>query len=193
MLVYYVHARHAARPARAEYCGGGLEHERGSGGVEGSVHERHKSSGRVCIVHGRAEHETVSLPGERRKFVDFVVKHAFSRFSAAQARSAVGDRLVADKEILRPHALGVQPFFDFLQCPCGAARGARTSVYEYYLHICLRIRYFRLFRLSCAALSCDKAQDRFWRQRDGFRDGNGDKIVFFVGQIRFAPLLFADI
>lgn len=134
VLVYHVHGRGGARPARADYAGGGLVGKAGGPGVEHAVEEGEQAAGGGGIVHRGAHDEAVRRVQGLDRLVHAAAADAAPGFVTCTAGDAAAGGLAPDVEQLGLHAAAVQHPRGFVQGEAGAAVLVGAAVDEKNLH-----------------------------------------------------------
>ena len=134
VLVQLVQGGGGASPAGADHGGGGLEAQRGAGGVKQPVQGAGDLAGGGGVVDRRAHHQAVTGPGLLRSHVDHVVVDAFAQLAASPAAGTAGGGVPAQPEDLRLQALLRQGPGHLVQGGIGAAILVGAAVEQQYLH-----------------------------------------------------------
>lgn len=117
-----------ARAPRTQHRGGRLEGKRIAAGIERPVHECEQTRAGVGKIDRGAEHKSVCAAGLLYKAVDAVVEHARTGLPAFTAANAVGQRLIANEDLLGLNALFAERTRDLGERRMGAPVGPRAAI-----------------------------------------------------------------
>ena len=117
-----------ARAPRTQHCGGRLECKRIAAGIERPVHECEQARAGMRKIDRGAEHKPVCAAGLLHKAVDAVIEHTRTGLPAFAAADAVGQRLIADEDLLGLNALFAERTRDLGERRMGASVGPRAAI-----------------------------------------------------------------